>query len=305
MAVKIILSISGIFSFFALAYLVVGILIARRILMPPPRSEEMIFEEESGNQKIPHDVLLTPYERVRITGRNKYKLSARIYPAKTPGKKWIMALHGYNNRSLTIAKYAVIFNKLGYNVIAPDMRRSGESGGKTVTFGYFERRDTEDWLEYMYNTYGDISIGLYGISLGAATATLVTSLRNDIRFLISYCSFSSFKDIIISRGPDYLSKIMLLYPSIVAGAYLLSRAVLSNIDIADAAKEVDCPMLIMHSKKDAFTPYWHALKLSEANPRATLHLFEEGAHARAYSVAPEAYERIITEFIQQVEQKQV
>ncbi|NCA67612.1 MAG: alpha/beta hydrolase [Clostridia bacterium] len=298
MAGKIVLYISGVLGLLALIYVIIGIIIARRILKPPFRTEEMIFQEESVKQKISEDILNSPYQRVEISGHNRYKLSARIYTADKASNKWIVALHGYNNRSLTIAKYARIFNKLGYNVLAPDMRRSGLSGGKTITFGYYERKDAEDWLEYLYSNYKDIKIGLFGISLGASTGILVASIRPDIRFLISYCSFSSFRDVIAARGPDYFSKIMLLYPAIIFGAYILSRSALNTIDIVDAVKDVTCPMLIMHSRKDAFTPYEQALKLSKANPDAKLHLFSEGAHARAYSVSPEEYEKVMTDFIQ-------
>ncbi len=294
---KIILIVSLVLGSLTLIYLIVGLIIAKRILKPAKRSEEIIFQEEANNQRIPEAVLLAPHQRVGIKARNGYGLSARIYLAPQASDRWIVALHGYNNRSLTMAKYALIFNKLGYNVLAPDMRRSGQSGGNTVTFGYFERRDTEDWIEYLYKTYGNIVFGLFGISLGAATAILVASIRNDAKFIISYCSFSSFKDIIIARGPDYFRGIMLLYPAIIAGAYILSRALLSTIDIADAASAIDCPMLIMHSKKDAFTPYAHSLKIAKAAPRAKLYLFEEGAHARAYSISPEEYEKVVTDFI--------
>jgi alpha-beta hydrolase superfamily lysophospholipase len=262
MVEKIIWIAVGIAAASAVVYFVFGLIVAWRILKPAPRSEDVIFKDETDNHKVLEEVLLSSHTRAEFKGHNGYKLSARIYLASVKTEKWIVALHGYNNRSLTIAKYARIFNNLGYNVLAPDMRRCGESGGKTVTFGYYERKDTEDWIEYLYKTYGNITFGLFGISLGAATAILVASLRSDAKFIISYCSFSSFKDIIKARGPDYFRGIMIMYPAIVAGAYMLSRAALNTVDIAAAAGEITCPMLILHSKKDAFTPYTQSLKIS-------------------------------------------
>lgn len=297
MAEIIIISISGVIGLLLLSYLIIGLIISNRILKPVIRTEDNIYFEESNGQNISDEVLNAPHERVEIMARNGYKLSARVYFADKKSDNWIVALHGYNNRSLTMAKYALIFNKLGYNVLAPDMRRSGLSEGKTITFGYYERKDAEDWIEYLYKAYKPNEIGLYGISLGAATVNLVASIRNDIKFVISYCSFSSFKDIILARGPDYFKKIILLYPSIVIGGYILSKAALNTVNIENAVSNISCPMLILHSKKDAFTPYTQSVKLSKANPNAELYLFEEGAHARAYATSPKEYEKVITDFI--------
>ena len=66
----------------------------------------------------------------------------------------------------------------GYNVLAPDSRGYGSSGG-SVAMGYVESLDVWDWLTYLNNTYGDKcqKIIVHGVSLGGATTVFASGLE--------------------------------------------------------------------------------------------------------------------------------
>jgi len=280
-------------------YILLGIVFSKKINFERMRTPEMLYRNE-WKENIPHSLIDPPHKKIYIKSKLGYDLAARFFPSKDKSShKYLLMLHGYNNCSLTCGKYAVFFNEREINCLAPDSRRCGESGGRGITFGYFERNDAEQWIEEIYKMDEKAEIGVFGISLGAATANLLASTRADIKYVISYCSFSSFKEIICDVGSMMIPKmIKFIYPAIVLGGYLTTGARLDLIDVYAAVKNIKCPILILHSKTDAFTPFKHAEKLHSGSPDSELKFFENAPHARAYSKNPELYKKYLSEFLE-------
>lgn len=67
---------------------------------------------------------------------------------------------------------------LGYNVLLPDQRAHGYSGGHTITMGVKERYDARDWTVWARSRFGpEVPIFLMGVSMGAATVLLAAGLN--------------------------------------------------------------------------------------------------------------------------------
>lgn len=295
---EIVYIIAGLILLSVLTYLFIGIYISLKVNFIRPRTWYQIYRNE-WKENIPHKLINPEHKRIYLISKLGYDMSARFYPAKDKkSHKYVLMLHGYSNCSQTCGKYSLLFNAKGVNCLAPDTRRCGESKGRGITFGYYERSDAEQWIEEIYKIDPKAEIGLFGISLGAATANLVASMRSDIKYVVSYCSYSSFKEIILDKGSTiYPVMIKFLYPAIVLGGYITTGARLDMIDIVEAFKNISCPILLMHSKGDAFTPIRHAYRLHEANPKAEMKIFEKAAHARAYSTHTELYTSYLNEFL--------
>lgn len=291
----------GIIILLALIYFGVGIYISCRINFVTRRTPAQLYRNE-WKENYPHNMINVPHKKMYIKSKLGYDLAAKYFPVKNKkSHKYMLLLHGYNNSSRTCGKYALLFNARGYNCLAPDARRCGESKGRGITFGYYERSDAEQWIEEIYKMDPEAEIGLFGISLGAATSILIASLRSDIKFVVSYCSFSSFKDIILDKGKAlYSDFIKIMYPSIVFASFLLTGARADLVDVAAAIKNVECPVLIMHSKADAFTPVSHANRLYQAKPDAYFHTFEKSPHAKAYSTETKAFKDFIYNFLDEI-----
>ena len=54
-------------------------------------------------------------------------------------KKWVIICHGVTENKVNSIKYANVFIKLGFNAVVYDHRRHGESGGKTSSYGHYEK----------------------------------------------------------------------------------------------------------------------------------------------------------------------
>jgi fermentation-respiration switch protein FrsA (DUF1100 family) len=72
----------------------------------------------------------------------------------------------------------------GFNVLMFDFRAHGRSGGQRVTYGMYEKEDLLAAIDYLNTTYGVSSVGLYGISMGAATAIITATLDSRVKVLV-------------------------------------------------------------------------------------------------------------------------
>lgn len=114
-------------------------------------------------------------------------LSANVYITNPNSDKWAVLIHGYlMSGSLIYNSLGSMYEEQGYNIIAPDLRGFGNSGG-SVAMGYLESLDVYDWIKDLnsnYNTRYGVNVApntiiVHGISLGGAT-TLQLATNPDI-----------------------------------------------------------------------------------------------------------------------------
>ena len=88
---------------------------------------------------------------------------------------------------------AEMFLEKGYNIITYDQRSSNENTAQYTTFGYWEKYDLIDYINYVSEQALKQEIGIWGTSFGGATAGLAMEnkeIENKIDFLILDCPIS-------------------------------------------------------------------------------------------------------------------
>lgn len=287
-----------------LAYVLFGFCLTWVFLRGKMRTEEESRKRERESN-IPDEIFSYPYEEKYLTDKRGLKMFARIYKADNTDK-WVLLLHGFSSNGVAIMKYGKLFNELGYNAISPDFCHCGRSEGKYVSFGWHEKDQAADWLDFIKKEYTPSQIGVFGVSMGAATAVHLTADRKDVDFLISYCSYESYKRIVVTKGKDitHIPCFEIFWPIVRFTTYFIAGGAKGErLHVGKDLGKVSCPTLIMHSKKDDFTDYRNSVDIYEANKHrgnVKLHLFEEGLHARAYVTNPAEYTRVVKEFIDEV-----
>ncbi|MFI3228876.1 MAG: alpha/beta hydrolase [Bacillota bacterium] len=292
----LIIGVLSLFGVIVVVDLIAGAIVMTKLSKPHKRDNNELHEYELAEKKFNDEWLKIPFEKLELQSDYNYKLYARLYMAKIPTNNYIIALHGHNSSSLSQLKYLSIFKDMGFNVFIPDHRRSGISEGDTITFGCYEKHDTIKWMDELQQRNPRATFGIFGESMGAATATMITSMDRRIRFLIEYCGYANFKNLIMPRVKS-LFVYYLVKPSMKIMARIIGGFKIGQTDARKAMQKVKVPALIMHSKADKLVPVCSAYTLQKANPKAEMILFDDAPHARSYMYNEQQYRNAIETFI--------
>ncbi len=202
-------------------------------------------------------------------------------------------------RTASVIKYLAMFLKMGYNAMFVDHRAHGKSGGRNVTYGYFEKYDLAEALKLIKSMHSG-KIGVIGESMGGAISMQALSVSEDIDFLISDCGFTSLEDEI--KHHIGLIKWVPVYPTFwfawtwlrIIGGFNLFR-----VSPINALRETSVPVMIIHGDQDTYVPYSMAKPLYNAinHKKKKLYVAKGAAHACAYESDPDKFKAEVNGFI--------
>lgn len=234
------------------------------------------------------------------TTKDNVKLKARFLPAPKQTAKTVVVIHGFGSASKYIGTYVRMFHDAGYNVLAPDTRSFGISGGKYAGYGWKDRTDMVKWIDMINQKFGSRSqVGLFGVSMGAATVmyTLGEKPKN-VKFAIEDCGYST-----ISGELDYQLKEMFHLPSfpIVPTASLFGDALAGynfyQASTKDTLKRSKVPLYVIHGSKDTFVPTKNAYRnFDYAKGPKKLWIVKGAGHAESLNVAGKKYITNVTDY---------
>ena len=195
---------------------------------------------------------------VYTTAEDGVQLHALWIPAKN-SKGTVLMAHGYRSTMLLDFHLGFeLFHQLGFDILVPEQRTHGQSGGKYITFGVKESRDMYQWIRYHNRHLSLKSVVLYGISMGASTMLYLADkkLPNNVRGIIADCGFTSPARIISSVYKSVLH--LPAMPSVLVAdlyARLLGGFSLWACDTRKTLCGSKLPVLMIHGQSDGFVPY--------------------------------------------------
>ncbi len=167
----------------------------------------------------------------------------------TLGKSWFLPL-------------GALMARRGWDVVLPDLRAHGRSGGKYITWGVSEKHDLESVMDAL-TADGTVSDRIYvcGASLGGTVAIQYAALDRRVRGVMAISPPASLKTIGRRMLPletqrDYEQA--LWKAGAIAGfdPYLASSV--------DAARRLACPLVLAHGVFDVIVPYSHSRLIYKA-----------------------------------------
>ena len=255
--------------------------------------EMLLAPYTTEDQSFYHDV---PFEHVSLQSRDGYRLYGRVY-RNGEAKKWIVFVHGYTASHSFMAPHLAMFHRLGYNLLAVDLRSHGESEGVYASYGYHEKHDIVDWVDWLRTHETVDEVGLHGVSMGAATIIQAGPLT-DVDFLIAECPFDDMRQLMrhqlnnLHRLPGDL-----LLPGI--NYFLWSRAgfLMHQVSPKRSLAETSAPVLFVHGTRDDFVPTWMSIEMNALNRRNELALIHDAEHTNCILKDRDAYEAAVTNFL--------
>lgn len=194
-----------------------------------------------------------------------------------------------------------LFLELGFNAVLYDHRRHGESGGRSSSYGHYEKEDLAAVVDELKKRQGeDLFFGIHGESMGAATALLYAgNIRDDADFYVADCPFSTFEEQLQLRIAA-MTKIppRLILP--LGDLFLKWRDGYRIKDVSplEAVKRIGKPILFVHSEPDAFIPADMTKRLYETKPGAKqLFLAPKGGHAQSINENRQEYLAAVRRFL--------
>ena len=218
----------------------------------------------------------------------------------------VVLLHGYADAKVGGIAWAPVWRRLGYNVLALDLRAHGESGGRETTAGYHERHDVDQVISRLRaeRPAATRHVVLFGASLGAAVALAAAALRGDVAAVVLESPFTDFR----AAARTHMDLLGLpggvLQSAALRLAEWLAYARFDEVKPVDLLRSVGAPVLVIAPAEDVFLAGDGADALSAAlaaRPRgaAAAELFRvEGAgHLLGVHADADAYAARLASFL--------
>lgn len=216
--------------------------------------------------------------------------------------KIVICMHGHTSNRNASVKYAYAFYRLGYSLVFYDHRSHGDNARDYVTMGYREHHDTLEIIKQVREKFGqDIEVGLFGCSMGGATALLCVTKDDSLSFIVSDCAFASVEDLVRGFVKQHHSIAWMHLPW--TNFFLKKRYHFSFKD--SCPKETlqekhDVPILFIHGAKDDFVyPSNVELLYINNNGPKQIEIFENANHCGSVTSDKDRYYRVIEEFIKE------
>ena len=266
---------------------------------------DMLKWEEYKKFMIPNREWLEQQEleHITITARDGIELHANYFPAENSSNKLVICNHGYTGRGMKdCASIAVFFHKIGYDCLLVDHRGHGDSEGDYIGFGILDRYDCLRWIQYVNNRFENSKqILLYGVSMGATTALMVTGfpeVENSAKAVIADCAFTSPHEVFrhILKRDYHLPEFPIMN---INNAMCRKKAGYGFDDYStlDAVRSTNIPVLFIHGAEDNFVPvYMSRQNYDICSSEKDIMIVENAGHGASYYENVPAYEEKIKSF---------
>jgi fermentation-respiration switch protein FrsA (DUF1100 family) len=279
----------------------VGLYVSNRILYIAKKADTSIIERETKAGRFDqHTYDQLPKEDVWVTAADGIRLKS-VFITPNPGNPYVIFCHGVTEHKVNSIKYMNLFLKRGFNAILYDHRRHGESEGTFTSYGYFEKEDLKSVVDELIRREGnDVRFGIHGESMGAVTLLLYAgTLEDRADFYVADCPFSDFRKQIQHQMNREIGRAPRLLMTIAEWAvWLRGRYKLSELSPLEAVKNIEKPVLFIHSRDDDFIlpEMTEALFEAKHGPKE-LYMAPNGVHAQSYNENPEQYEKALDLFL--------
>lgn len=192
-----------------------------------------------------------------IISRDGLKLHGIFIRNNGDKRRIAVLVHGYQGApSFDFSAVAEFYYNNGFSLFLPDQRTHGDSEGKYITFGAFERYDIVDWCKYLdAYTNNDYEFILSGVSMGATTVLLAAAQPDMIRlnYITADCGYTSPRRIFTDVFKQWYH--LPPFPILNLANIICQKLAKFSFDefcTLDAVKNLKAPVTFLHGEADDF-----------------------------------------------------
>lgn len=225
---------------------------------------------------------------------------AWLIPAAEPTTRWAIHVHGRAVRREETLRGVPVFREAGFTSLLVSYRNDGDapaSADGRYALGAAEWRDLEAAMRFALD-HGAKEIVLFGWSMGGAISLQTLTQSELADAVIGVALDSPVIDWVTAL--HYQAALNRLPRFVGVGAMVLLRSSwalpltgsaepidLGRLDLVTRARELDVPVLIMHSEHDGYVPITASRALAVTRPDiVTFVPFREAQHTRLWNFDP-------------------
>jgi pimeloyl-ACP methyl ester carboxylesterase len=218
----------------------------------------------------------------------------------------VVLVHGLNRSRIEMVRKVPFLHAQGWNALLFDLRHHGESGGDVRTLGWLERQDVRAAAAFA-RTRTPGPVVAWGVSLGAAAATLATAEDPSIAGLVCDSSYRSLPDTVrhhiqLARRAAWFLRPIPPWPISSEFLFWIGRSGgfdPSAVDVRAAATHLSGrPSLFVANSGDRRMPQEIAFELKEAaGGQAKVLVVPGHSHGGAWREGTAAYESAVAELL--------
>ncbi len=294
---------------FALLYLIssalAGYYLCETALHPAKRklSEQSLQKAKSSATTL-HAVM----NEVSIRGEDGATLKGWYFDAPAESDPTVILFHGLSDNRSGMSGYVQLFLSHGYNVLTPDWRAHGESGGEVATYGILERNDATLWIDWVDSSTRSKRYYALGQSYGAAILLQSLTYEKRICAAVAESSFATFREAAYDRlgqqiGAGDVAGRTILFPAVQAAfltAFWKYSFDFDEVRPLESLGETGIAVLLIHGQLDKNIPVRHSRLLYAQNKKnGNVEYWEsaQAGHSSTFGKWPEEFEsRVISWF---------
>ena len=195
------------------------------------------------------------FYRIDLSKRDPY-----IHPV-------VIYLHGNSSSRIEGSKAALFLLNKGIDLFIFDFPGCGKSEGEYISLGYFEKEDVKTVVDFVEKLPGVGKIGIWGRSMGAATALMYSHLDKRIKAQCVDSPFAVFKDLAVKLCKKYINIPEFIINTIL---FFVKRTIrnkinldLDNLNPINLASLSKTPTFFIHAMKDDLIPYENTIQIYE------------------------------------------
>jgi uncharacterized protein len=165
----------------------------------------------------------------------------------------VVMLHGYADAKVGVIAWAPLWNRLGYNILAIDLRAHGQSEGVYSTAGFFERHDVSQVIDQLLAQRPQHArqLILFGVSLGASVAAATAALRDDLAGIVVDSPYAHFVHTAMAHMERLGGPGRAFQKAALKVAQHLSGADFEAVSLPPLLSQITAPIMAIVPKEDA------------------------------------------------------